>query len=1122
MLQLLITTYGQQIDYSRYVDWTTVQVSEQQNIPSTMTFNLLPCDGRFKVPPRMAYVQLWSTVQQKSVFSGYINTSPVYQYMALSDKTPPDAGGQLFTYVISCTSDEYLINLKAVPFIPAFVNRYQGDILTTIANILCPGFFDTSNVMQGDLVPFLQYDPTQTWCELAKQFGDGSRYRYKVRDKKIWYVPYGDQPLGISYAEDWKRQNSFSPTDLKTTILSVPIINDLTIIGDVEAGNNREDYFIGDGFTGNYQLLHKVFRGSSTDLINESWNEQQLNTQQWFVLDPGDNFSYNAGALNIVDTLSTPFESGQSYLSMNNGIELAGGTDVQVGECIFADYSDGILGGLYTATDFTDDEFIAGFVVTSPSGVITSASGAYGVNIQPSVSGQLLGAPLVTQINHSYVLQIVITAPNYVRFQQTFRTIDGEEYGGASLATSGNITFNIQDYDIGAATGIFYNPNVTTYALDGVNLPPFAVLALINNHKLNVSIVNTTVAVMPLGGLQALVGPSGLMQPTGLILPMLPPGSGGFIGVASDVSGAASGNILLPPGLLSTTLQNLVLGNGYDLQAAQITQGNSADTLGFYTQSLPAAGTLIRFQSWESQAAVARLQVSGDIANQAALVGDDGIRSAIVRNLNPLPRTSEDCTNAALAQLQDVAGDSYNGTYLATNVPGASFFVGTTSDEQYWPTVGRFFPVNAPKRRINGQKFLVSQLGVTVLNPQIEAMQWQVQFGSDLILEKTLQNFVDLRPVNVLTPQDTAAPPVPFFTQNVTNQYLPDLQQTRVDLTTIGDTINVQVLDAWAGLIEVRRLDTNWGNSQKPPQPAPPPWNNTVVDSTLIGVFKGPVFQLTRQQVDQVWYLRPVTEPNNAFGVITSRRSKVLRVLWPLKPSVPLFVGQNSTVLQFNFNGDNRNIYGFELRATITQVTPGFPQQLGQQIVLVQKPVASYADMTLDLLQTDFLSLLQAGDPAWTLQAYFFNTNWVYSDPLTVNAVNPPNPIAGQAITLTPVMAPSGVNTAQIDLGLGTNQNFLNFVLNRDGNPVNILPPIDSVNAVIPPGTTFTLYLINGVTGNVQPTPNFIGGAGGFVSSTNTQVQIDQSDETQTSIVFTLQQNGMWAMDSQTTGSTLT
>lgn len=1168
MLKLFITAYGQTEDITRYLDGTSIQVTEQSNIPSLCTFNLYPIDARFSVPRQRAYVQLFSTLQQKSIFSGFINMEPTRAYLGRSATVPAQFQGQLFTYGISCTSDEYILQLKAIPFIPSFINRYQGEILATLAEILAPGFFDTSLIAQGDLVPKFDYDPTQSWAEVAKLFGDGSRYRYKARDRKLWYQPFGDQSLGIAYDEDTMRQNQFSPVDLRANVLAVPFVNDITIIGDTEGGNNREDYFIGDGFTGNYNLLHKVFRGSSTAVVQESWNNNQLNLQQWFLQDPGNNFNFAAGALNVVDTLPSSFASGLSYLALNNGLELAGGIDIQTGEVIFSDYCDGVLGGLYLDTTFGDALFVAGFGISSPHGVVTSASGANGVYMQPSLSGQLLGTPIVSQQNHSYVLQMRIHAPVYTRFDQTYRTLDGQQFGGGSNAASGSITWAIQDYDIGAATGIFYQPVVTEFSVNNVLLPDFVVMALVNNHKMTLSIVNTTVSIMPLGGLLALEGPSGLMQPTGLILPMLPPGSGGFIGVAhgpapapappsgspvvdlsnldglgnytnwtssqnagfgnagpsitvvttfnsgsapfagvaettyasavdttnfggtgrqrntdqfafnfeiddastlvfvnirlltstpgnsffhewdfttghtpgdgspyapfavtsgvptqvllqrilmyaigtapdwADITGVVitvgttglvswtfdtyqvtgvipappdpnplgwtGQDILLPPGLLATTEDVLLLGNGYDLQAAQITEGNTSDVLGFYAQSLPAAGTRIRFQSWQAQAAVSRLQISGSIIDEAALVGDDGIRSAIVTNLNPLPRTSVDCDSAALAFLQDRAGVSYNGTYIATNVPPASFFHGTSSDEQYWPTVGRFLNVNAPRRGMEKLRFFVTQLTCKVLDLQSEFLEWSLTFGSDLILEKVLHNFVDLTPKNVLTPSDAAQPPSPRYTQNVNNSFLPDLNQTHVDLATLGNSIDVEVLDPWFGLIEVRRLDTNWGNSQLLPG---------VIDSTLIAVIpQGPRFTLPRTQIDQVWYIRPVSLASSAFGVQTSRRSKVLRVLWPLQPASPLFVSQQGSIAQFNFNGDQRNIYGFELRVVLAS---------GETVVLVQRPVASYSDMTIDVQLTAFPQFPDFGNPSWTLYAYFFNTAWVFSDPVVVSMVAP-------------------------------------------------------------------------------------------------------------------------------------
>ena len=1010
MLVLTLTFGGMEQDYTRYVVESSIQITEQINIPSQMKFSMIPIGSAFVVPPGRSYVRLYSTNYEKSLFTGFVTVAPVLTYLARSDRVPASAGGQLFQYDFVCTSDEYLLNIKAIPFIPAYVNQYQGDILANLAETLCPGFFDTSMCQQGDLVPYFEYQPSVSWCEVAKKFADASRYRYKVRDRMVWYVPYADGPFGIVYDET-KGQGNFTPKDLKTTILTVPVVNDVTVVGAVEAGNNHEDYFLGDGFTANFPLLHVVFRGASSMLLQEAWSEGAggLNTQNWFLQDPGDNFTLQGGGLNVIDTLPEAFGLGQSYLEMLNGIELAGGVDIQIGEVTFNDYSDGVLGGIYSDELMSATGLVAGFNVSSPNGVVFGASGTgpyatapigvSGVFIQPwyGASGGVvgfengwilkpagaMGPAVMTEINHDYVLQLVVHAPQYTRYQQTYRTLEGEEYGGTNnLSYGASLTWVVQDYDITAATGFFYTPKITQYTLGNLALPPFGAFALVNNRKLNITITNTTIALMPMGGLTALCGPYGLWWPTGLILPMMPADSGDFIGTtitpsgwlaeiagdAVDIPFSATASLYPEPLPLVPPPTVQVLGNGFDLQAAQITSGNEADTLAFYAQSTPAAGTPVRFQSWEAQAAVSRLQDPASMAEEAFVVGDDGIRSAIVTNMSPLPRTSEDCDSAAQAFLQDRTGLFYNGSYTCTSY----FFHGETADAQFWPTVGRFFGVNAPYRNIARQQMLVTQLTVSMLSMVDEIVQFQIGFGADLHLEKVLYNFVDILPPQVLTPTDKANPPNPRLIQNVNNSFLPDLDETSVDLSSITSTsATVNVLDAgytgWP--IEIRQIDSNWGLGKTP---------------DLVDIVTGPQFSLRRSQYDQVWYLRGVQN-----GVV-SRRSKVLRIMWPQRPLPPIVqsvtpvteslmgipgatgtVTVNSLAIQFQFNGDQRNIFGFELRAA------------DNQTVLVQVP-ANFASMYVDLAQTPMPYLPPPLNTDYSLYAYFFNQRWEYSAPTAV------------------------------------------------------------------------------------------------------------------------------------------
>ena len=1201
MLQLLVTyaAGSQPVDCSRYVDFSQLKINEQINVPTTCTLVMHPIDTQFVCPPQRAYVKIWSTRYNRSLFTGFISAEPARAYLGRTVDIKGTAweGGQQLSYSMTVTSDEYLLNIKAVQFIPAFVNQTQGQILTTLAEVLCPGFFDTTSIQPGDVVPQFLYTPDQTWCQIAKTFGDGSRYRYKVRDRKIWYTPYGDMDLGIEYdeAKAVKNPGCVVPKALQTQVLSVPLVNDVTIIGDAEAGNNREDYFLGDGFTGNFNLHHKVFQGTSTLLMQESWNEKQNgpNPQTWYLQDPGVNFDFSAGALNVVDTASSPYPLGQSYLLMNNGIELAGSTYFEVGEVTFNLDCAGILGGLYE--DVLLNNLLAGFVISStgnllhapgditnalywidqhsgtgviptaaanyglaPDGTMTAgrlqcsqgtgvtesdismlrstdgdvsghlrqtftvwlksntgsnqlvylaqdgigaitvtvtpvwqqfmttamfgnpyiglrgthtaggstmdilvwspvlsvtnggvipASGTYvaldgtvlpqlgcaGIHIQPTgPSGTAVGDPFVTRINHNYVLTMVVSAPAYTRWRTVYRTLEGEEYGGAQVDVLCNVTWNIQDYDIVAATGFYYMPEVTSVTLNNVTMPAFAVWALVNNQKLNLTITNSTVATLPMGLLAGDLGPSGLYQPSGLILPMLPADSGGFVGpIVGDSAWpdpASANNILPGPYPLDANPTMLVVGNGYQLQAAQITQGNEADTLAFYAQTLPVAGTPIRFQSWENQAAVSRLQVSASIVAEQALVGDDGVRAAIISDLNPLPRTSEDADNAALAFLRDRLGIFYNGSYECLGGPqGDGYqFHGVTADEQLWPTCGRFFNVNAPRRGIKSQKMLVTQVTMSVKTAVEEVIDFTITFGADLHLEKVLKNFVDIRPKQVLSPNDTVNPPNPRYTTLVDNSFLPDLMNVRATAIT-SDVAEITVFDNYYGPIEVRQLDTNWGRGNTP---------------DFVGIFQGPVFRFARQQIDQEWFMRPVqggmgnlppltggilptwaAGPSYAKGrvltygdstyyslqngnsghepdtsptwwqiilpLVASRRSKVIRILYPLRPLKPVWAGASvvqatlqgngQTIqtwnLQFNFGAnDLRNVYGFELRAA------------DDATILVQRPVVSEGSLEVDLSQTPFPYLPSPLNSDYSLYAYFFNQRWDYSHALIVDA----------------------------------------------------------------------------------------------------------------------------------------
>lgn len=875
------------IDYTRYLIPESVVVQDSINVPTLLTFTLVNIDNQFVPPVRSAYCRLYSGKFGVPIATGFITAAPSLTFLGVAPL--PAFGNQRYSYDIQVTSDEWLLNVKTVPFLPPFVNKGQGQILAQLANVLVPNFFDTTSfVASGDLVPYWPYDPTVNWADLAKQFADGSRFRYKVVDRKIYFTEYGDQPLGVTYNETLG-ERTFYPNLLQTPVQSVPPCNDAIVIGDIEAQDNHDDYFVGDGITGTFNLRHQVFEGASSILIQEAWASDSINTSLWTVEDPTFMVSEQGGGLQLdaVDTGGgTPL--GDTYVIGNQGIELGGAVNIQAGDFQFVDVCQGLVGGLYQ-TIADDDTLpggtncIAAFELSGTS-VIPSASGAIGVMMQPFLQGQAVGPIVTSQQNHSYFLQMYLSCPTWSRYDRPYRTLVGEVFGDVLYAGIGQITWLIADTSVDFPN----NPTFTIFSMTGVSLPEFCVFAPINAGNLNLAVSNTLVGLPPQGGLFV----RSLYGPTANQFPIFPPGQ---------------------------EIQYL-LGSGMQYQIATIAGGVSQSTgvslpgdtqaLEFYASSyqtlqgstLPAVGSRIRLQTWEAGYSMARVQDPVAIAAEAKIVGDDGHRTAVFRQLNPLPRTSTECDAAGAAVIKDREGIQYEGTYTFNDyfLDGSAWLntwalTGTLPASGY-PCPGRYLMVTSPVRGISGLPLLVSRVTIRVTELRQEILQLVVDYGPDYYLDKTLQNFVEFRG-NVLTPTDTANPPTPQQLEEVGEFYLPNLDNCRIVGTLNGYTCVVDLGQVPATGVEVRRADFGWTH------PGP----------LLLKTVTTRYFCMPRKANEEIYYLRQVN------GGLYSRFSKVLRLVYPLVPQPPPsvlidFSVVTAPVITVNLplNVD-RNIYGVQI-----------------------------------------------------------------------------------------------------------------------------------------------------------------------------------------------------------------
>lgn len=1039
MLKVYIDSGNGPVDYTRYVVGETIAIQRSLAVPSTCSFEMNNFDSVFQLPPLRSYVRIFSTKYNRSLFTGFITVDPQRTFLGLA-KGPlsyvnpgtyqQGTAGQLFNYKFALTSDEYLLNIKAVNFIPAFVNRTQGQILQTIAEALCPGFFDYTYIATGQLVPFLAYDPTKSWSEYAKEFCDASRFRYNVVDKAIHFQPYGDGKLGIQY-DELGSQGTFDPYALQTSALTTPVVNDVTIIGQQEAGNNHEDYFMGSGFEGAFPLRHQVFNGggsssgeSGTVVLADDWSETGFDLQTWSVQDPQNNFTFADGELNVLTGVSNSL--GASYVQAYNGLELAGGKVIQHGEFTFQGLCSGsYIGGIYDDTTLSPASCEAAFNIEATASVLVTASGTSGLLIRPFRLGALPNKAfqLTTKVNKTYTLTTIISAPAPARYTQIYSSLAGAVFGGQSLQSNirGTITWKVTEIDQG--TGVL---NDFTFTLTDQPLPSYAVYGFLNNVFLNLSVGKTTIYAPPLGtlaiatevgaGLLAPIYISGNVQytggfvaPSGGNLPILPPhqGENGTLGPENQFS-------------LGASLQN---------QNAEIDLGDINSTLNFYSNSLPGVGTRIRLQTWESQAALSRIQNPISISGEAVVVGDDGIRSSIVTNLNPLPRTSEDCDAAAQAYLTDRVGIVYQGTYKASYIFFSQQTAQLTDDIEFFPVCGRYLYVNAPKRGINQTNLLVTSLTVQVTEMAGEVMDFNISFGPDLYLEKVLANFVN-PPPNVLLAKDTVVKLTPQQLAQVGALYLPDVTMSNFTTLAISGQFTVlnlvDVIPSGA-FYELRSADLNWG----------------VNDNNLLARYTGnQVVTLPRTSFEQVWYLRFVNN-RNVSAIKSSRRTKVLRLLWPQVPSTPAFLYADTSTINTDFNGDIRNIEGIELRDDT------------DKIVYYDGIVGSEFDMQLNLDQ------LRGTLPAFALtgaivggaigsfmkgvvpptqrsfNVHFFNLMWEYSPALSV-FVPPITGVViaagyrfGSALEIKMTTTPNRIDVASTTLQVASDVGFGSIVLTQ-------------------------------------------------------------------------------------------
>ncbi len=592
-------------DYTASIDGSRLpQVVRKLNKPSELRVSLVADTPEFIVPVVGARITLGKTNGQ-DVFTGYLIQSPTFDSLGWGEQGP------VYRYNLVAQSDEALLNEKRLPDRCPFVDRSAGNALRQLTEGLLPGVFDTSQVQDLDLLAGFASNPQETWGEQAAEIAIQARASYYFLNGALIFSPVGANVYALNESDP-----NFDPSDLLLQPGSA-LLNDVTVVGEIEPQAYVKDYFIGDGLTERFYLSQTPFFKENKTLFDEEYTVTLLEPTLWNVTDPNRAISVNGGELQIAGGTGA---DGATLVEFVEQIELGGALILEHGDFMFTAPSTAVLGGLYPGPVLSSG-CLAGFSVT-PAG---SQS-----NIQALVNGALAGTAVTTIVGHNYLLTTRIYSQEIYRRQQIFHSSlhpAGSGFGGAEITADVRIVLELHDIDptnpaseVAPATVLY--DNVISAA------PDFCTYAVVNAATLQCSVAFTRL-------IQA---------------------------VDTEVRSAM-------PGLSYVTQIVGPLSEGSECNVT------SSGELEFYSAYVPAANQQIEVHYRGQGRALTRVTNPASIAAQQRGV-DDGLHGAVRKIKEPLTRTDADCENAALALFDDTTTTPWTGQYECWS----DFLPGNASD----------------------------------------------------------------------------------------------------------------------------------------------------------------------------------------------------------------------------------------------------------------------------------------------------------------------------------------------------------------------------------------------------------------------------------------------------------
>ena len=455
-------------------------------------------------------------------------------------------------------------------------------------------------------------DPSKSWSTQAGEIALAGRCCCRDANGKLFFAPLAAATYALNEGDP-----AFSPDGLQLRSVN-RLVNDLTVLGELEPAAHVKDYFVGDGYTTTFYMSQIPFtRGNQVPLLGRTILDEEyavLDPDHWVVTDPASVISVDNGQLIIGGGTG---QDGQTRLDFIEQMELGGATALVHGDIVFSAPSAGVIGGLYTGA-VGIASCLAGFRITPAGG---------NSNIQALINGAGVGTPVVTTAGHHYVFTTYLYPTEIYRMEQLYHSSthpSGAPHGGGAVACDVRVVMLVQDIDPANPETQVAPPTVL---YDGVisDAPGFCTYTLINAATMQCSVTFT------------------------------------YLYLATDALVRAT-----PYGGSAVTVEVGSLISGAECRIS------GTPTLEFYPEYIPAANEAIEVTYRGRGHAAARVINSASIlAHQNG--ADNGVRSAVRQVALPVARTSADCETAALAILDD-AGQGWTGEYQvwSKSLPGGA------------------------------------------------------------------------------------------------------------------------------------------------------------------------------------------------------------------------------------------------------------------------------------------------------------------------------------------------------------------------------------------------------------------------------------------------------------------